>query len=229
MSKLSNENNKEEFIKSVSQSINTIILLIIPISVGAIVLANPIVKIVFERGAFNSDATSMTAIALACYSVGMIGFGLREILNKVFYSLQDTKTPMINGILAMSMNIVLSIVFIKVIGFAGIALATSISALICIVLLFRSLKKKMEYFGKDKIIKTTIKSFISAIVMGVATYFIYNIVSNLLGTGFVKEAISLFVSIGIGAITYGIMVISLKVDEINILIDIVKKRLKKMA
>ena len=54
----------------------------------------------------------MTAIALACYSIGMIGFSLREILNKVFYSLQDTKTPMLNGALAMGMNIILNIILL---------------------------------------------------------------------------------------------------------------------
>lgn len=227
LSKLSSDNNKEKFAKSVSQSINIVVLLIIPISVGAIVLAEPVVRIVFERGAFDSDATNITAIALACYSVGMIGFSLREILNKVFYSLQDTKTPMLNGALAMGMNIILNIILIRFLGHAGLALATSISALICIVLLFRSLKKKIGYFGEDKILKTMIKSLIAAIVMGVVTGGVYNLFAKALGVGFIKEAISLFASVGIGALVYGVMVIVLKVEEVNIVIDMVKKKLNK--
>lgn len=225
LSKLSNGDNKEQFAKSVAQSVNTVVLLIIPISVGAIVLAEPVVRIVFERGAFDSEATSMTAIALACYSLGMIGFGLREILNRVFYSIQDTKTPMINGALAMVLNIILNIILIKFLGHAGLAIATSMSALICIVLLFNSLKKKIGYFGQDKIIKTTGKSLISAIVMGVVTYFIYNILDNILGVGFIQEAIALFVSIGIGAIVYGGLVILLKVEEVNIITDMIKRKI----
>ena len=90
----------------------------------------------------------MTSIALACYSIGMIGFGLREILSKIFYSIQDTKTPMLNGALAMGVNIILNIILIKFLGHAGLALATSISSLICIVLLFNSLKQKIGYFGQ---------------------------------------------------------------------------------
>ena len=86
----------------------------------------------------------------------------------------------------------------------------------------------MGYFGQDKIIKTTIKSIISAVIMGIVTYFAYNMVSNLLGIRFVKEAISLVISVGIGAITYGILVILLKVDEINIITDMVKKKLKRV-
>lgn len=224
LSKLSNENNKEKFVEAIVQSVNIVILLIIPISIGAIVLAEPVVRIVFERGAFNSEATNMTSIALACYSIGMLGFGLREILSKVFYSIQDTKTPMVNGALAMCMNIVFNLVLVKFLGHAGLALATSISALICIVLLFNSLKKKIGYFGQDKIIKMTLKSLIAAIVMGVVTYFVYNILANILGAGFIKEALSLFSSIGIGAIVYGILVILLKVEEVNIITDMVRKK-----
>lgn len=226
LSRISINNNKDKFVKSVYQSINTVVLLIIPISVGAIVLAEPVVRVVFERGAFNSEATNMTAIALACYSFGMIGFGLREILSKVFYSLQDTKIPMFNGALAMVMNIILNIVFIKFLGHAGLALATSISSIICIILLFNSLKKKIGYFGQDKILNTLIKSLIAAIVMGFVTNKVYKLTIGILGLGFIKEAIVLFVAIGIGAITYGVIVILLKVEEIDIIINMIKKKLK---
>jgi len=225
LSKLSNGDNDEKFTKSVAQSVNTVVLLIIPISVGAIVLAEPIVRVVFERGAFNPEDTSMTAIALVCYSIGMIGFGLRDILNRVFYSIQDTRTPMINGALSMGMNILLNIILIKFFGHAGLALATSISALICIALLLNSLKKKIGYFGQDKIIKTTIKSLISAIVMGIATYFLYDTLFNILGVGFIREAIALFVSIGTGAIIYGVLIIILKVEEVSMITDMVKRKI----
>ena len=229
LSKLSSEDNKEKFISSVVQSINSIILLVIPISIGAIVLATPIVKLLFQRGEFDARATSMTAIALIMYSIGMVAFGLRDIIGKVFYALKDTKTPMINGAIAMIMNIVLNIILVKYLQLAGLALATSISAIVCVFLLFGSLKKKIGYFGQDKIIKTTIKSIVAAVVMGIVTYFVYNIVSNLLGLGFVKEAVSLAISVGVGAITYGILVVVLKVDEINVITDVMKKKLNKVA
>ena len=229
LSKLSSEDNKEKFTSSVVQSINSVILLVIPISVGAIVLATPIVKLLFQRGEFDDRATSMTAIALIMYSIGMVAFGLRDILGKVFYALQDTKTPMINGAMAMIMNIVLNIILVKYLQLAGLALATSISAIVCIFLLFGSLKKKIGYFGEDKIIKTMIKSILSAIVMGVVTYFAYNMLSNLLGIGFIKEAVSLVVSVVVGAITYAILVVVLNVEEVNIITSMMKKKLNKAA
>ena len=225
LSQLSSENNQERFTASVIKSINCVIILVLPITVGTIVLALPIVRVLFERGAFDANGTYLTALALAMYSIGMVAYGLRDVLGKIFYSLQDTKTPMINGAIAMIMNIVLNIILVKYLQLAGLALATSISAIVCIFLLFGSLKKKIGYFGQDKIIKTTIKSIVAAVVMGIVTYFVYNIVSNLLGLGFAKEAVSLAISVGVGAITYGILVVVLKVDEINIITDMVKKKL----
>ena len=174
LSKLSSEDNKEKFISSVVQSINSVILLVIPISIGAIVLATPIVKLLFQRGEFDARATSMTAIALIMYSIGMVAFGLRDIIGKVFYALKDTKTPMINGAIAMIMNIVLNIILVKYLQLAGLALATSISAIVCIFLLFGSLKKKIGYFGQDKIIKTTTNNDKLNTELAVAYVYFYN-------------------------------------------------------
>ncbi len=143
LSQLSHDNNKERFISSVIKSINCVIILILPITVGTMVLSLPIVRVLFERGAFDERGTSLTAIALTMYSIGMVAYGLRDVLGKIFYSLQDTKTPMVNGVIAMGVNMVMDVVFIKFWGLGGLTLATSLSSMACIMLLFRSLKKKI--------------------------------------------------------------------------------------
>lgn len=229
LSKLSSENNKEKFNKSIRTSVNTVVLLVIPISVGAIILAQPIVKLLFQRGEFDQRATYMTSVALTFYSIGMIGFGLRDILGKVFYSLQDTKTPMINGAIAMILNIILNICFVKFTNMqlAGLAFATSISALVTIILLFISLRKKIGAFGGKSILLVMIKSLISAGLMAIVTLFIYNVIGGMLGSGFIKEAITLFLSVGIGAIVYGISIIILKVDEVNLILNSIKSKINK--
>lgn len=227
LSKLSNENNREEFIQSVVKSINIVVLLVTPISVGAIVLSNPIVKILFERGAFDSKATYMTALALVMYSIGMLSVGLVDILGKVFYSLQDTKIPMINSAISMVMNIIFNLVLIKYLKHAGLALGTSLSSMVCTVLLFRSLKKKIGYFGQDKILKTIFKAIISSVVMGCTTYFSHNILLNILNVGFVHEIIALCGSIVTGIIVYLTLVILFKVEEVNVIIQIIKSKLSK--
>ncbi|MEX6586715.1 MAG: murein biosynthesis integral membrane protein MurJ [Paraclostridium dentum] len=227
LSKLSTENNQEKFAESVANSVNCVNLLVVPASVGAMILATPVVRILFERGAFDDRSTALTATALVFYSVGMIGFGLREILSKVFYSLKDTKTPMINGIIAVILNIVLNIALVKVMGHGGLALATSLSSIICILLLFISLKKKIGYYGQDKIKSTFIKTLIASLVMGIITYFVYKFLSGILGIGFIQEAISLGSSIAIGGVIYLALIVVFKVEEANMAIDMIKKKLKR--
>ena len=227
LSKLSTENNKEKFAESVANSVNCVNLLVVPASVGAMILATPVVRILFERGAFNDRSTVLTATALVFYSVGMVGFGLRDILDKVFYSLKDTRVPMTNGIIAVILNIVLNIILVKFMGHGGLAFATSLSSLICIVLLFRSLKKKIGYYGQDKIRSTFIKTVVASLVMGVVTYFVYKFLFGILGLGFIQEAISLGVSIAIGGAIYLALIIVFKVEEVNMAIDMIKKKLKK--
>ena len=227
LSKLSAGNNKEKFTESIVKSVNFVILLLIPISVGAMVLCTPIVKLLFERGAFDASATKMTASALFFYAIGIIGFGLRDILSRVFYSIQDTKTPMINGAIAMILNIILNIILVKYMKHSGLALATSISSIICIILLFISLSKKIGYFGQDKIISVLIKSVISALFMGVGTKFSYNFINSLMGTSFIEQAISLGSSIVVGIAIYFICILILKVDEVTYIIELIKSRLNK--
>ncbi|SCH61612.1 murein biosynthesis integral membrane protein MurJ [Romboutsia sp. 1001713B170207_170306_H8] len=229
LSKLSTENNKSQFNKSIVTSVNTVILLVIPISVGAIILATPIVKLLFQRGEFDARATYMTSVALVFYSIGMIGFGLRDILGKVFYSLQDTRTPMINGAIAMGLNITLNILFVKFTNMqlAGLALATSTAALFTIVLLFINLRIKIGSFGGKSILNVFIKSIVSALLMAIITLFTYRSINNMIGTGTIQDIITLGVSVLCGAIVYGTCIIVFKVDEINLIVNSLKNKIKK--
>lgn len=229
LSKLSTENNKKKFKESIVTAINVVTLIIIPISVGAIILAEPIVKLLFQRGEFDARATQMTAIALIFYSIGMLGFGLRDILGKIFYSLQDTKTPMINGIIAMVLNIVLNLAFVKYtnMGLGGLAFATSISSLVTIALLSVSLRRKIGAFGGKKIISVLIKSIIAALLMALVTKFTYNVIDAFLSAGFIQDAIKLAISVGLGAIVYAVSIIVLRVDEVKLIFKMVNKKVKR--
>lgn len=227
LSKISMDNDRSKTEEIISRSINIIILLILPISVGSIVLSEPVVRVVFERGAFNSESTILTASALSAYSIGMIGFSLREILNKIFYSLKDTKTPMINGALAMITNIILNLMMINYLGYIGLALATSISSIICTGLLFKNLTRKIEHFGQDKILKTLLKSLAAAIFMGIITKYVYRGCVIYLGIGEIQDILALIIAIITGVVVYGVMIVVLKIDEVDIAINSFKNILYK--
>lgn len=94
-----------------------------------------IVQILFGRGAFDENTVLFVSRALKIYALGIVGASFRDVLNKVFYSMKDTKTPMINGTIAVAVNIGLNVVLVRRFEYLGLAFATSISATVCTILL----------------------------------------------------------------------------------------------
>lgn len=229
LSSLSAKNDIKSFKKSVQKSVNSILIIVFPIAIGAMALSTPIVKLLFQRGSFDLRATQMTSIALFYYSIGMIGFGLRDVLSRVFYSLQDTKTPMINGAMAMILNIILNLILVKNMAHAGLALSTSISELVGTGLLFYSLRKKIGSFSGRNIVSVMVKVSISSIIMGVVVKSFYNFINSIIGSGFIFEAIGLGSSIIIGAFVYLGLIFILKIEEVNIFIYMIKTKIKKIV
>lgn len=222
ISKMSAKKNIKGLKDILSQVIIGVTLLVVPATIGSMILSEPIVEILFGRGAFDSEAISMTAYALFFYSIGLIGFALREVISQVFYSLQDSKTPMINAAIAMIMNIILNIILSRFLGIGGLALATSISAIFCTLLLMISLRRKIGPFGMKNIFGSLIKIIIASILMGVGVKIVFSIILTN-----VSFNISLIVSIAFGIVLYIAMIYLMKIKEVADLIIEVKGKFNK--
>lgn len=197
------------------EGVNIILLITVPATLGLMLLAEPIVRLFFERNAFGPTATIMTSGALFYYSIGLVGASLRLMLNKVFYSLQDTKTPMINGTMAVILNVVLNLVFIRFMAHNGLALATSISAIFTTVLLFLDLRKKMGIIGMKDMSITFIKTGLSALVMGLVVYIIFYLLGGIFIVSRFTELVFLMLSVLVGASVYFILCKLLKIRELE--------------
>lgn len=206
------------------QGINTILIITVPATIGIMVLSEPIVRIFFERGAFDSTATTMTSGALFFYSIGLVGISLRLMLNKVFYSFQDTKTPMINGAMSVGLNVVLNLIFVRFMAHRGLALATSISAIFTSILLMLNLRKKIGPIGLVRYIKCFLKTLLAASIMGLVVYYIYNGLMIRLDSSKIYELISLIVSVASGMLVYFLLCILLRVKEVKGLINTFLRR-----
>lgn len=222
ISKMVAEDNMDGLKKSVSEAISGINLLVIPAIVGFMVFSEPIIRLLFDRGKFDAQAITMTSGALFFYSLGMIGFGLREVLSRAFYSLQDTKTPAINAAIAVVLNIILNIILSRIMGIDGLALATSISAISGTLLLFTSLRKKIGPFGMKNLSISFMKIIGSSLVMGLIAKLSFNSMVGAFG-----QNLSLVIAIGIGAVVYGVMIYFMKVEEVDVLVGMLKKKLGK--
>jgi len=216
----SQENNKR--VKEIlGQGINIILLITVPATIGLILLAEPLVYLFFERGAFGELATFMTSQALIYYSIGLVGSSLRLMLNKVYYSFQDTLTPMINGIIAVVLNLIFNLILVGSMGHSGLALATSISATLTTIMLFLSLRKKIGKIGLMKYLICFIKTLAASLIMGLVVFLIYYKLGALLPATKIIQIIILLISVLAGAIAYFSLCIVFKVDELKM---IFKKR-----
>lgn len=222
ISKMVAENDSGGLKKSLSESINLINILVIPTTIGVLIFSEPIIRMIFGRGAFDYSGINMTSNALFFYSIGMVGYGLREVLAKSFYALHDTKTPMINGTIGVIINIVLNIVLSKYMGIGGLALATSVSAIFTTISLFISLRKKIGHFGIKQISITFIKSLFASLFMGILAKLCFDYLSTILSYNF-----SLIISIVIGAVSYFVIIYFMKIEDINVIVEGIKKKIVK--
>ena len=203
--------------------VNMILLITIPATVGLIVLAKPIVEVAFERGEFDATATIMTSQALIFYSLGLVAMSLRLLITKVYYSLQDTKTTMINGAISVVFNIILNLILVRFMAHAGLAFATSIATIIATLLMFYGLKKKIGSLGTKNYIITFAKSGLASAIMGVVAYVIYNVLYDTLGVSKLSNLISLLSAAGVGVIIYGVLCYVFGIEEVREIVEKVKK------
>lgn len=227
---LANEFNKSNIdgVKRVmTYGVNLILIITIPATVGLAVLAKPIVEVAFERGAFDASATVMTSEALIFYSIGLVAMALRLLITRVYYSLQDTKTPMINGAISVGFNIVLNIILVKYMAHAGLAFATSIATIIATVLMFYELKKKIGSLGTVSYIKCGGKAMLASVIMGIIAYIVYHGIYNVLGASKLYNLISLLFAVVVGVIVYGILCYILRIREVRDVVLSVRSRIFK--
>jgi len=217
MSKSVSEKNFVELKETLSLSLRTVFFIIIPASVGLMILAQPIVRLLFERGAFTAEATKLTSQALFYYALGTFAYAGTKIVAVVFYSLQDTKTPLKIAILALSLNIVLNLYLMVPLGVGGLALATAISSTVNLTVLLVILRLRIGKLGLRRIIETTKRTLLATAVMGTVCYLLaYHLFQW-------STFLSVIIPCTIGVIVYFLIAHFLKIEESKPLLAVLQK------
>lgn len=219
MSEYASQNQLESLKSLITSSITGVIILVIPSIVGYMIFSDQIISLMFDRGAFDTTALLMTSEALFFYSLGILGVGLRELLARPFYAMQDTKTPVINGMLGITLNIILNIILSRILGIGGLALATSISANFTALLLLVNLRKKIGAFGIKKMGISLLKILSASTLMGV----ISKLVFSYLEMYFIQN-VALLVSVAVSLVVYIVLLYFLKIDDIDIISLAIKSK-----
>lgn len=155
----------ETYGATLHRSLNVLSAILVPVTFITVLSAPNIVSIVYERGNFQQEAVAYTTIVLSCYAPMFVASGIREILTRGFFALQDSKTPMRNSAIGVGCNIVFSLAFVRWLGIAGIALGTSLSAYISAVLLFVSMHRRFPKLRLPAYCKKLLVQCLAGLVM----------------------------------------------------------------
>jgi putative peptidoglycan lipid II flippase len=209
LSRQAANNSMSDFGKTVDWSMKLVFLIATPAAIGLIILAQPLVTTIFYGGVFTRFDVEMTALSLQAFSLGLIGFSFVKILAPAYFAREDTKTPVRAGLIALSVNFVLSVVLAYTMtraGYvgthAGLALAISVAALVNAWLLFRGLRR-------DKIITQTagwpillMRFFIANAAMAVCLIWLHRPLDWWIESGLMHRSTWLGIVILAGATTY---------------------------
>jgi len=158
--------------ETLSHALRLTMFITIPAMIGLIVLRQPIIRLLFQRGAFDSDTTKMTAQALLYYSLGLWAFAALRVFVSAFYSLQDTKTPVKVAVVAMLANIVFSLILMGPLKHGGLALALSLASTLQLIMLIFLLRKRLGGIDGRVVMGSMVRCFLSSLVMGLCIYFL---------------------------------------------------------
>ncbi len=217
LSLAASRNNIKEFKIRFSQTFRQILFFIVPVSGAMLLLRAQIVRLILGTGKFDWEDTVLTYKCLGYFCLGIFALGLVPLLAKAFYSLKDTRTPVVISLLTMGVNVGLSIWLSRVLEVAGLALAFALAGILNLLLLLLILRKRMGDLEDQKTLSTTLKIIGATVVMGLAIqgskYLIAPWVNMQTGVGVLAQTLGaalagLLVYLGLGFL--------LKVDEVKV-------------
>lgn len=217
----------DEMRNSLSTALRAVFMLSIPAAVGMIILRYPLIKVLYENGTtFTTESTELVAWALLWYTVGLVGHSAVEILSRAFYAMKDTKTPVVVGVIAMSINILLSILlgslFLRIgwLAIGGLALANSIATGLESIVLLIILRKRMNGLEGRKIFILLVKVTVAVSLMGIAIGWLVNSVA-------LSDGVTLVIGAILGGGLYAGLLLALRVEDFTVLVKYFMRKLNR--
>ncbi|HJN62315.1 MAG TPA: murein biosynthesis integral membrane protein MurJ [Candidatus Parcubacteria bacterium] len=240
------EGNKEKFLSDFSLAFRQILFLVIPASILIFLLRAQIVRLILGTGQFGWLETRLTAASLGLFALGIFAASLIPFLSRAFFSLKDTKTPVIIGMVSISLNVFLSLFFVWILRFEnvfsgfvinilklesiqeiaviGLPLALSLSAIFQFFLLLIFLKKKIVEMSFIEVKRSLIKIFTASLLMAVIVYFLLKIAANFVDMQtFLGVLLQSSLAAFIGLSVYFISALVLGSPEIKTILSSIKK------
>jgi putative peptidoglycan lipid II flippase len=215
--------------RTVSRGLGLMLALNVPATVGLVVLAAPIVELLFERGMFGASDTAATAAAVRLYAIGLAGYSAVRIASPTFYALGDSRTPAAVSGVVILVNVVVSVMLVRAIGFAGLALGTSIASVANAAILLTLLGRRLGGLDARRLRATIGKILLASAVMAVAAGGTHAAMARIApGAQLAARALRLAAAIGFGVAVLVVAVSALGVEEWDDVRSMVATRVRKL-
>lgn len=215
MSRLSTGGNEEALGDLISGSVRSMLFLLLPMTAGLMLLSTPLVRLLYEYKSWDAFSTAITARALCFMSLGMVGYGIQNVLSRAFYAGQNGKTPLLSGIISIAVNLILCLILTDKLDVAGLSLATAVSsAAAALVLLIPTIKRYPRQWNRAFWLALG-KMVLCTLVMSLAVYFAHRGLSALLTDGLASRVLLVGVPALLGVLVYFVMAALLRLEELD--------------
>lgn len=217
--------DRDEFRATLASSLRFALFLTMPSAIGLIVLGDPILALIYERGQFGPADTARTAETLACYSLGLVGYSLIKILAPAFYALDDAKTPARISLASIAVNLALNAALVGILAERGLALSTALVATLNALFLFELLRRRAGPLRGGYLLDGIVRIGVASAALGVACHF-----ARLGLDGFFPARATLdraavtFGSMLAGGIAFWVVARILRVEESDRLLALLRRR-----
>jgi len=210
-------------------AISLMLLLNVPATLGLVVLARPIVAVIFEHGQFTPADTMATAAALQFYAIGLVGYSIVRIVSPTFYALQKSRIPVMVSVGSVIVNVALNWWLAGVMGYRGLALGTSVTALLNASLQLWLMRRELKGIEGGRIARSLVRVAAASAAMTAAAWSANELLTMWLpGSAFVLQVIRLTLSIGAAVLTLAIAAQLLHIREFGEARDLVLGRFRRM-
>jgi putative peptidoglycan lipid II flippase len=200
--------------RAVSSGLRMMLMLNVPATIGLLVLATPIVRLIFERGRFTPEDTAATAAALMCYAPGLIGYSAVKLVSPSFYAMGNSRTPVISSAVSVAFNIVLSLLLVRTLGHRGLALGTAAAALVNAGFLLVLLRARLGGLDGRRVLVAAVKIMVASVAMAMAAYYSERLLHvPFAGNGLLAQTLRVFGAIGIGMGVLALSAHLVRIDE----------------
>lgn len=223
LSRFGNANDLSSFKKTLSLGLRSTTFIVIPAAVYIAIMAEPIIGLTLQHGKFDNVGTEITAAMLTSFSAALVSFSLYNMLTRVYYSLQDTKTPMIIGVVSVPLQIASSFLLIGSFGMTALPLAYALALSFGVVIQLYILKRKIGSIGASIILRAVVRQVAAAAVAGLVIYMTDYAIQSLALPRMLGLALEITVAGAAGVIAYLGLALLLGVEEV----DFVKRLMRR--